>query len=329
MFVLKSVLLATLAAVTIASTGSAEFQKAAASGTGVSTHHPGGTHRSSTSGGEPTGSNEYEQFLSRIENAKGDASSKTKHDKPEEKKTVPVKHGENHRRAWSQPTGASASHSPHDASRGDAGSHEHGGEQEHRNGHHEDASHNPHASHTKHQARTEGSNTWFKLSGAPSKTGSHDGKGFVAHTDTESHEHGGEPKHEKEHGAQHNHHQARAEGVKTWFRQGDKGQQGDKPEHERGDADGANGHKQHQAREASQAIDLDDNDPMLVHLREMAQNTADDGNEHEPKNKPQHPGHRLDARGAPVYGIYECSHINFTAPCRWTQLKSETQCYNS
>ena len=40
-------------------------------------------------------------------------------------------------------------------------------------------------------------------------------------------------------------------------------------------------------------------------------------------------GKHLNARGANVKGIYECMNQDFVSPCKWTQLTSESQCYNA
>jgi hypothetical protein len=71
-------------------------------------------------------------------------------------------------------------------------------------------------------------------------------------------------------------------------------------------------------------------DPALARFRKASQPKSEgDHVDQGSHNETEHgDGHRLDARGAAVYGIYECMHWNFVAPCKWTQIKSESQCYN-
>ncbi|EXJ55914.1 hypothetical protein A1O7_08845 [Cladophialophora yegresii CBS 114405] len=80
-------------------------------------------------------------------------------------------------------------------------------------------------------------------------------------------------------------------------------------------------HNRHHTRNANPSIDLDHDDPMLSQMREMlGAHNETESHEHEGR-------HHLGRRG--LKGIYECMNHNFVAPCKWTEIKSESQCYNA
>ena len=94
-----------------------------------------------------------------------------------------------------------------------------------------------------------------------------------------------------------------------------------------GDAPGKDGddgkHWRRQTRDASSSVDVPDEDPLLERLRQWAQSNGT--HEGDPSwDEAKH----LRARGD-VYGIYECMHHNFVAPCKWTEIKTESTCYNA
>ncbi|OCT45158.1 hypothetical protein CLCR_06151 [Cladophialophora carrionii] len=86
--------------------------------------------------------------------------------------------------------------------------------------------------------------------------------------------------------------------------------------------DGDDGHHdRHHARDANPSIDLEHDDPILSQMRKMLGGINE-------TNSQEHEGrHHHNRRG--VKGIYECMNHNFVAPCKWTEIKSESQCYNA
>jgi hypothetical protein len=101
------------------------------------------------------------------------------------------------------------------------------------------------------------------------------------------------------------------------------GQRNDKWEHvptpnKDGDDDH---HNRHPTRDANPSIDLDHDDPILSQMRKMlGGDNETDSQEHEGR-------HHLNRRG--VKGVYECMNHDFVSPCKWTEIKSEAQCYNA
>ncbi|KIW64702.1 hypothetical protein, variant [Phialophora macrospora] len=116
----------------------------------------------------------------------------------------------------------------------------------------------------------------------------------------------------------HSKHQAREDATpKNWGHRDDKWEYPPSPGKD-GDDDH---HNRHQTRDANPSIDLDHDDPILSQMRKiLAGDNETDSQEHEGR-------HHLNRRG--VKGVYECMNHDFVAPCKWTEIKSESQCYNA
>ena len=331
MVVLKHVLLATLATLAIASPPSNQWGKHDGTGAGVApSGRPGGNTAGSGSMGGGTGSGEHG-------NGQHSGNGHLDGDKPKTGGNGNAdKKNQNQPRAWPEkPNGApggaptwagqhgSWPSSGQDHSRGDKPNVPAG------NGGGSDKDHPKQPRDMKKTSGPPGS--------APSGAGQHGGSGGVSGGGSESQGHGngqhsGEGKHPdgkppgmdgKGGGDIHHHarddaskHREFGNDKKDDHQQGGHPGKGDRHDHDRRDA--------LEARNPAPSIELDDDDEGLAELRNRLFGGDGDRNGTDSEN---HPAGKISKR-AGVFGIYECMHHNFVAPCKWTQLTSETFCYN-